>query len=1666
MNPIVTSNDIIETYFRYIMTRFPLGKSDPETRKQVRDVLEKGKDRLFKGPILEIMPPYKKGRSLKSLSKNYSDLVALFSKSGNYPVERELFLHQEKALERILTNNIIVASGTGSGKTECFLFPIMQYCLENPGKGIRAVLIYPLNALVEDQIERLGKYLKGTQITFGKYTGQTPQTVTAAEREKEPANHLISRQEMRSAPPHILITNYAMLEYMLLRPGDSPIIDTGDEHSFKFIVLDEAHTYSGAQGTEVAYLLKRLRHRIGRKAEDIRFVATSATLGGEDSTDKAVKFARRLFGADFTEKCIITGEKETPSENFTDSTTNTYSVEDILKWRLPESDGILTPEEISDKFGISSDGRNPREDIYKHLEKNSQIRRLIQLLETEPKPVSELAHLLFPDKEAENALVNLVAWAHLAKNSKDLLLLPARYHVFVSATMGMFCELAPAGSANFWKNLAISQQDIVKNEGKPYPFEIGVCKVCGEPYIMGVFVYEDGEQKYKPIADSFFETLESEHTESRKVILHHKPIDGAEPYKICRLCGNVNGNCGHSEPDKRVLYLLDTTQKLYNDIEDEFLYEEAEETAKIKTCINCGAGRTLSEAVRPLRFPANGSAAPLVSNLFSHCPEMKVEDLEVLNDEFNREYRRNKDWTPIIANGRKLLIFSDSRQEAAFFGPYMQASHIQFVFSRFMIDLLPSSDSISVEEWKVNASNNMKRFLDDRHNVSLLLEDLRPNLQKNEEFMKELIKSDAERTERIYHSICHLIDGTASSISGLEGIGIAAVYMDDSGFADASAFNDLKSGGLSSKNILALAQLILRYIRLRGVFYLIPEGVDLSWKSPDAYFGYRYWQVVLIDKEDRREDSKSVRLISKPEKNHLTQLQELIRHSIARMKGIKRDEVSTEQANEVICRITNKFIKKELKPDAKGGYQLDMRELSIMRSDAKNGGFPLSIPGGLPRFKSCKKCGRLSWIDLNGMCNYPNCFGELTSPENSLQMSEHNHYRSLLLSGREYPELRAVEHTAQLDKMTAAKDYQREFKKGRINILSCSTTFEMGVDLGDLTTIFMKNVPPGIANYVQRAGRAGRRAGVSPFVLTFCRSLPHDQYFFKNYELLVKGEVKPPAIVLENEKIIKRHFNAVILSDFLKEHREIFSSKDSKYMKDPKLFQLLEPNESFSKTSPAEFLCDKWLPKQSDSYKEKLRAIFLDSSLTAPFFDNIISQFFSENYFSDNKKYGLKASILDRYNQAVIFYQSEKEKYDPRKKEERQQYDFFEKLFEQTRNDQLIQHLSSRGFLPSYAFPTDVVPLDVLSDKAGSRLLDLNRELGRAISEYAPGSTIVANTRIYTSGALKKFPTQVFKKYVYYHCQCNWFTCGENKADVEKNRDKHSENCHFHNIDKHSENCHFHKSQVALYPEWGFTVPRDMQGEKIRTNTRLERSGYSSEFFINMDNFEGEDSITVNLPQKGSIKVEFTNGYDMFKVNPGKSDERQKDKGGFLICEDCGRALKRKGKHKTPYDRNCDGKNYSQSHLISIFDTDVTRITFKDGFPPLPSAVNHKAYYSVKSFWRSVLYALLESISRVLEIERNDIDGLFIPSTKPPFAEFVFIDAVSGGAGHVSRLVGKGGEDCQHIFNEIFSEAKSILDCKDCAENTACYSCLFHHTNQKVQHTLNRGLALEWMTKL
>jgi hypothetical protein len=1457
-----------------------------------------------------------------------------------------------------------------------------------------------------------------------------------------------------------------MLEYMLIRPGDSPILDKRDTHSFRYIVLDESHTYSGASGTEVAFLLKRLRHRVGRKAQDTRYFATSATLGSnEDAIDQMVTFAQRLFGAPFSRDSVIKGEKQDISQFLPAESEDKYTLNDILEWGVPGPH--LSPGDLKEKLGIKTDQQHLKQDIYDNLIKNKYVQEVIHELLDGPKRVEELAEKFFPGKESGvNAIVNLAAWADFARNKDNLPLLPARYHMFVSAARGLFCELSPAGASYFWKHLALSQQDIQKKEGNPYPFELGVCRICGEPYIMGVFVSDrknNGSMKYKPIADSFFETIDSEDDRSVKVILHPKSSSYSTSFKICRLCGAVDDDCRHSQSDKVTLYLLDSSQTFYNDEsidglpDEEFQEPETDEKKYRLTgpCINCGSGKTLSKYVFPLRFPANGSTAPLVSKLFSHCPEMDSGIIEKENENFREKFgNRNRDWTPIIANGRKLLLFSDSRQEAAFFGPYMQVSHNQMAFSRFMIDILVQNGSpISIEDWKVMANSKMRTILDSGDRSALLLKQLRPD----EKFMNELIGNNIKRAQRIYHAVCHLVDRAASSISGLEGIGIGAVYFNDPGFA-----NDIDLPGFSKDQTLALAQLILRYIRLTQCFYLSPEEyVDL--KDHDAYFGFRYFNTLLLNPEDKHKGENHVRLVSKGKT--LNRLQALVQHCISRFRHRELNDITREEINEVIKKISNKFVGCELKTDPKGiGYQLNIAKLWIMHADREKGEFYEPVPGGLPRFKSCQRCGRLSWIDLGNMCNYPGCLGELTEPGRSLQLSRNNHYRYFFLHGPGNPDLRAVEHTAQLAKTTAAKDYQEEFKRGRINILSCSTTFEMGVDLGDLSTIFMRNVPPGTSNYMQRSGRAGRREGVSPFVLTFCRSLPHDQYYFSNYMKLVRGEVNPPAVVLENEKILFRHFNAIILADFLKEYKDAFANENQEYIKDPRIYHLFGGADNFNDLSPANFLCQTWLSGKYNFYRKKLKEIFLhgNDAIRKSFFTEILDTYIDKDFFIADERYGLRDSIERRYIETISYYKFERDRHDPRSRDrkEKKNFEYFDRLFENTMKEHLISHLSSRGFLPSYAFPTNVVPLKVLSDKAGEKLLDLNRNLEYAIAEYAPGAQIAANSRIYTSQALHKFPGQEFEVFYYYHCpQHNWFTRNLNKQEIKECIQKH-----FMKI-KHEQEPKSKEPYRTVRPSWGFAVPRDRQGERIGTNSKLKKSGYSSELFMDIDAFKAKIPVTVELPQKGTVAIEYASGYDMYRVNRGKPDSQNEYK-GFTICKNCGRVFDdRPVEHKSPYGGNCDGGDTVKAHLISIFDTDIVRITFKD-CQHIPQRA-YESGFKFKSFWRSVLYAFIEAVSRVLEIDRNDIDGLFIPILNQPIStQLVFIDSVSGGAGHVARLVGKGKEDPQIIMNRVIEEAKSILNCGDCAKNTACYSCLFHHGNQNIQHTLNRGLALEWIRQL
>lgn len=313
LNPIEKSKYINEKYKDYLRSSFKFGNG--KLQKLFEEQLKQ--ENLFKGPYVDLNMPFQRGKSINELMAE-GVIYKSFSKLGEINFERPLYSHQEESIRRIgKGRSAIITTGTGSGKTECFLYPILNDLMGDLEKGnrevgIRVIFLYPMNALVNDQMDRVRKILtQCPDITYGFFTGDTKESVSKRYREKYgeendtfiPDNELVSREEIRENPPHLLFTNYSMLEYLLIRPNDYSIFSPQRLKNWKYVVLDEAHSYYGSLGIELSLLMRRLTGLAGKKP---RFILTSATLGEQGKSEKdIVDFARNLTSAKFDEEDII-----------------------------------------------------------------------------------------------------------------------------------------------------------------------------------------------------------------------------------------------------------------------------------------------------------------------------------------------------------------------------------------------------------------------------------------------------------------------------------------------------------------------------------------------------------------------------------------------------------------------------------------------------------------------------------------------------------------------------------------------------------------------------------------------------------------------------------------------------------------------------------------------------------------------------------------------------------------------------------------------------------------------------------------------------------------------------------------------------------------------------------------------------------------------------------------------------------------------------------------------------------------------------------------------------------------------------------------------------------------------------------------------------------------
>lgn len=1549
LQPIQIAEAVEERYRQYLRTTFYF--KDPELRRSFEEALESG--HLGRGPFLEATPVFKRGVTPHSLASNVfgggtPDDGFLAALSGDRP----LYQHQEESIRKVSAGrNVIVATGTGSGKTEAFLYPILfdmyrEFKAGTLGPGVRALILYPMNALANDQRERLGEIcaiLKNERspfhFTFGQYVGETPNDERDSRRNasehigNRKPGELVLRSEMRTTPPNILLTNYSMLEYLLLRPADSELFDNGRATWWKFLVIDEAHQYRGSKGIEMAMLIHRLKQRLreGGRTEGFRCIATSASLVGEEGDNsKVARFASDLFGEMFEEADLIVGEKE----EIKDASPMPLEVDDY-KYLRTVLDGTQADDSrltaLCNRHGVRfSPADNSSRSIASLLESDNRSCLLRRLITGNPLEIKEVADQTFADVAVSDRVPTLAELVSLLMKVRSpesqAPLLSARYHLFLRSLEGAFVSYWPQ------KRVVLDRKDNVDGSKA---FEVALCRECGQHYFVGrevngelVEAVRDQSQSdfgvafFRPIGDT------SEQGDEEELFDENKKI-----YQLCLQCGKVKlgkAPCDHG----RVVTVVKEDPPNDDDRADQ-----------VVRCGACGYAASGRDPVREVVHGTDGPHAVIATTLHQVLPKEK----------------------------KKVLAFADGRQEAAFFAWYLEDSYKDILSRNLFLKALrgeapPSTDGLSLSELAI----------------------LMGRLFREEKVFPSSI-GDFKFRHEIWRRLYREFLTTEPRIS-LEGVGLIqwTLKWPDHIFVSP----ELKAPPWSlpddeAKNLIAV---LLDSVRTdRGVELLADGGVSLNWDDLGLQATHLLYK---IGPPGRRPGVRSWDGKTGKRARFLTKL-------------LTQRGISGEQAIEVATHTLRVIWEAVRASDTKVSSQEDRLLLTANDGCRINPNWYRVVMIGDKSVYQCNTCGRIQSLSF-GICTRSTCRGTLEQVQAT--KLEPNHYR-LLYEAVLPPALRVEEHTAQLDN-EKAREYQRDFKDGRIHVLSCSTTFELGVDLGDLNTIFLRNVPPEAFNYTQRVGRAGRRVGFPGFAITYCKRGPHDLYHFSEPLRMISGKSRPPIISLLNEKIITRHIAAVALSAFFRAHPERFGNVETLFG------DMLNPSATREITN--------FLSSQQTRMEKALQGIIPEpmwpkiGMREGSWVQRVVGSYSDNSGRLTESRFLLAEKEVASDVRTVMNLEEECKNRGDYKTAE-----WAKRIADAIRGENVLSFLSRKAVIPKYGFPVDVVELDtqrVQRTHDSSEVL-LQRDLTIAISEFAPSGQIIANKRTWTSYGLKKVAAKEWPQMLYKRCaKHNVF------LEWEKGKPEPETTCD-------------DKLPVGRYviPQFGFVTDRD----KPKEPTGRPGKVFSTRPYFAHSLTSNPGVLTFGKPEK-LITIKKASPGMMVVLCEGRRGQ------GFYICQQCGAGFARRPReHRSPFGRECKGM-LDHVALGHQFVTDVLKVQFhpkpSDGIAPL-------------WFSYSLSCALVEGAAEILEVPANDLnstvahaEGLLVP-------EIVIYDNVPGGAGLVARL------EEETMLKACLSMALKRVSGK-CGCDTSCYGCLRGFRNQFAHQNLRRIPVMQYLDQL
>ncbi|OEC01302.1 hypothetical protein GY31_13485 [Lysinibacillus sphaericus] len=1658
----------------YIETQYPI--SEPSLQKKRTELLYKP-GVISTEPYIESTPVYEQGdlyvdMDIPTVAQKF--MTELANLKHSVGVFSRPYLHQQQAMEAFLHhhNDLIVSTGTGSGKTESFLHPVLntlyEEACERPmhfkKRAVRALVLYPMNALVSDQMTRLRRLfgdnhvkqkfndVANRNVQFGMYTSRTPyagahsaskdryqlndilnyytrleetmpdRVEEMVERGKWPAKdlqsfrnskknnrdryrglpsdaELFTRHEMQDTPPDILVTNYSMLEYMLMRPIERSIwehtkewlAESKDNHFL--LILDEAHMYRGTGGAEVALLIRRLQSRLGIERDRMKCILTSASLGKEDDLQAPIKFAEQLTGKPATRQFkLIKGTKEvrSPARVATLEEIQTLAAmnsESFIKYKTEYKDSI---QEMSSFFTSLKWIEPPGEHsdfpkyLYEQLNGFGPLEKVISEISGQATSLKEIVNLVCPGIEqeiAEKAISNLLLLANAA-NKDGRVLLPARVHIFFRGLSGIYTCLNPkCTSCNESSLLGKIFDDyrVTCNCGARV-YEVVTHRYCGSAFIKG-YIQENATYPTYLWNESGHGIVGEKLKEIHLLVEVPHP-EAIEKNRIAPLWLHIETGYLRAEPptsEEEYIQVYESVEKISKRKHNKY-YSNAHSFEKCPCCL-----KSAKFNIRDLRIKGEQPFANLIREQFNIQPPVEGKEKN-------------------INEGRKVLIFSDGRQKAA-----RLARDIPNEVEKDAIRQLILKAAFELEKQGIRATIGRELYptvLHFIHENRLLLFS---QLQR-----KDLIKDIKSYVKDFYEKRLSDVEFDEISMSIREEFKLRmleiisspgySIYDTTTGIVVPANMkrlyrDDQVKEWISKEDLEKIAILFIKEL-------LDNICIDISLDVYDR-------RELLGVYRDESEWGKTSRTISK-------QLQTII-----------ASFVGEEHKEELLQHLFDQLCRSQLDK-----YYLDLDKLKI--ADGINF-----------TWYKCTSCKQIHAVVPHNIC--PSCNANTIKellPNSDMLKAEKGYWRTPIaevLAGEKVTNVSVEEHTAQLSQkdssiaLATTEQYEMAFQDivldeslGIVDILSCTTTMEVGIDIGSLTAVGMRNIPPQRENYQQRAGRAGRRGSSLSTVITYAQDGPHDHYYFNNPKLIISGDTREALIYINNKKIIKRHLNALLIQTYFHNHAqdgELATSNISDSL--GTTLDFFKGDSEFNLDSFAD-----WLVKHVKTNFKKYPEIF-----------SIIPEEAIEN--KDDKWLLIKEAAenieQDLYD-AFCIIEEELIRCEGLIKEDDQ-------FIEKHSDELLLNFLFNHGFLPTYAFPQDLTSLYIQGRDKKNKVITEQRpqlELNRALGEYAPGRQIVVNKKTYRIGGIynpfsknPEAPAQdlnLIGEYVTFCVKCNY-------TKLSNNTDGKCPNC---------------KEELKSMPYIRPTGFSPEKGREVRKGDLAQEYSFSSTPQLPVPNeimkFEFE-----NYNELGFIQYKHRENEELIVMNRGIDGES-----GFYMCEDCGYikpVLEKddlsKG-HDKPFQRQgmvekkCSG-NLQQIYLGNKFTSDLFLIRFN-----MDTQLDFNAN---KQWLHDALLTIGEGLvlaaSRVLDIDAQELTvGYRIVHNDQgdSYADLYLFDTLSGGAGY-SYVA---GERIKDIIPETFNVLTHCIN--DC--ESSCYKCLRNYQNQMKHENLNRILGLELLTYL